>query len=120
MDMTNKEYGQYVNAKSQPSHVGKNCLWAFFVGGIICTLGQCLLNFYQGPCGLEKEDAAAAVDEFFDAGPSDKVLILSVAFPGEDAYSVQLWYRDGKAVCSFNEDGIEVRSLDDLLAYFRV
>ena len=61
MDMTNKEYGQYVNAKSQPSHVGKNCLWAFFVGGIICTLGQCLLNFYQGPCSLEQEDAAAAV-----------------------------------------------------------
>ena len=61
MDMTNKEYGQYVNAKSQPSHVVKNCLWAFFVGGLICTLGQCLLNFSQGPCSLEQEDAAAAV-----------------------------------------------------------
>ena len=61
MDMTNKEYGQYVNAKSQPSHVGRNCLWAFFVGGLICTLGQCLLNFYQSSCGLEQDDAAAAV-----------------------------------------------------------
>ncbi len=61
MDMTNKEYGQYVNAKSQSSPTWKNCLWAFCVGGIICTLGQCLLNFYKGPCGLEQDDAAAAV-----------------------------------------------------------
>ena len=43
MDMTNKEYGQYVNAKSKSSPSLKNCLWAFCVGGLICTLGQLLL-----------------------------------------------------------------------------
>ena len=61
MDMTNTDYGKYVNSKSQPSPTGKNCLWAFCVGGLICTLGQFLLNFYQNSCGLEKDDAAAAV-----------------------------------------------------------
>lgn len=61
MDMTNTDYGKYVNAKSQPSPSGKNCLWAFCVGGLICTLGQLLLNFYQSSWGLEKDDAAAAV-----------------------------------------------------------
>lgn len=61
MDMTNKEYGTYVNGKSKSSPCLKNCLWAFFVGGLICTLGQLLLNFYQNSCGLEKDDAAAAV-----------------------------------------------------------
>jgi stage V sporulation protein AC len=61
MDMTNTDYGKYVNSKSQPSPIGKNCLWAFCVGGLICTLGQFLLNFYQNSCGLEKDDAAAAV-----------------------------------------------------------
>ena len=67
----------------------------------------------------EGADAVAVVDEFFDSGPTDKVLNLSVVFSGEAAYSVQLWYRGGKAVCSLNEDGIEVRSLEDILAYFR-
>ena len=68
----------------------------------------------------EGEDAVEVVDEFFESGPTDKVLNLSVAFPGEEAYGVQLWYRGGKAVCSLNEDGVEVESLEDLLAYFRV
>lgn len=67
----------------------------------------------------EGEAAAAVVDEFFDAGPSDRILNLSIAFSGEAAYSVQLWYRGGKAVCSLNEDGFEVGSLEDILAYFR-
>lgn len=61
MDMTNKEYGQYVNAKSRSSPSVKNCLWAFCVGGLICTLGQLLLNFYKNYCGLEPDDAAGAV-----------------------------------------------------------
>lgn len=61
MDMTNKEYGQYVNARSKSSPSVKNCLWAFCVGGLICTLGQLLLTFYKDYCGLEQDDAAAAV-----------------------------------------------------------
>lgn len=61
MDMTNKEYGQYVNAKSRSSPSVKNCLWAFCVGGLICTLGQLLLTFYKDYCGLEPDDAAGAV-----------------------------------------------------------
>ena len=55
MDMTNKEYGSYVNGKSKPSPCLKNCVWAFCVGGLICTLGQLLLNFYQNNCALEKD-----------------------------------------------------------------
>lgn len=61
MDMTNKEYGQYVNARSRSSPSVKNCLWAFCVGGLICTLGQLLLTFYKNYCGLEPDDAAGAV-----------------------------------------------------------
>ncbi|MCI9264122.1 MAG: stage V sporulation protein AC [Oscillospiraceae bacterium] len=60
MDMTNTDYGKYVNSKSQPSPIGKDCLWAFCVGGLICTIGQGLLNFYMN-WGMEKDDAAAAV-----------------------------------------------------------
>ena len=41
------------------SHVGRNCLWAFAVGGLICCLGEMLLNLYGG-LGLEQQDAATA------------------------------------------------------------
>ena len=60
MDMTNKEYGQYVNGKSKPSPIGKNMVWAFLVGGLICTLGQGLLNLYKR-AGLSADDAGTAV-----------------------------------------------------------
>ena len=60
MDMTNKEYGAYVNGKSKPSPCLKNCLWAFCVGGLICVIGQLLLTFYQNTCHLERDWAAAA------------------------------------------------------------
>ena len=60
MDMTNKEYGQYVNAKSKPSPLGRDMLWAFVVGGLICTIGQALLNLYRN-AGMGRDDAGSAV-----------------------------------------------------------
>ena len=60
MDMTNKEYGQYVNAKSKPSPLGRDMLWAFVVGGLICTVGQALLNLYQH-AGMGRDHARSAV-----------------------------------------------------------
>lgn len=56
MDMTNKEYGEYVNGKSKPSPILKNLIWAFVIGGLICTVGQGLLNLYK-KAGLTVEDA---------------------------------------------------------------
>jgi len=60
MDMTNKDYGKYVNAKSKPSPSWKNCIWAFCVGGLICTAGQGLMELFLY-FGLPRDDAAAAV-----------------------------------------------------------
>ncbi len=58
--MTNQDYGKLVNERSKPSPIGKNIVWAFLVGGAICTAGQGLLNFYQS-YGLDKEQAGTAV-----------------------------------------------------------
>lgn len=58
--MTNQDYGKLVNEKSRPSPMGKNLVWAFLVGGAICTIGQGLSNLYQS-CGLDKEQAGTAV-----------------------------------------------------------
>lgn len=60
MNMSNQEYGKYVSGKAKPSPIWKNCLWAFCVGGLICTAGQGLMNAYQS-AGLEKEDAGTLV-----------------------------------------------------------
>lgn len=60
MNMSNQEYGKYVSSKAKPSPIWKDCLWAFCVGGVICTGGQALMNLYQG-AGLEEEDAGTLV-----------------------------------------------------------
>ena len=71
--MTNRDYERLVNAKAKPSPMGKNLLWAFLVGGTICTLGQGLLNLY-GSWGLDKDQAATAV--------SVTLIFLSALFTG--------------------------------------
>ena len=60
MKMSNQEYGKYVSGKAKPSPLWKDCLWAFCVGGLICTIGQGLRNDYQG-AGLNQEDAGTLV-----------------------------------------------------------
>ncbi|MBQ3215506.1 MAG: stage V sporulation protein AC [Oscillospiraceae bacterium] len=59
MEMTEKEYGQLIKKLSPPSPMGKDCLGAFVVGGLICALGQWLLNRYSG-WGLEETAAGTA------------------------------------------------------------
>ncbi|MCT4593313.1 MAG: stage V sporulation protein AC [Anaeromicrobium sp.] len=54
-----EEYVAYVEAKSPKPTYLKNCIWAFIVGGLICTLGQFIYNLYKG-LGLDKMDASTA------------------------------------------------------------
>ena len=58
--MTNQEYGKLVNGHSAPSPMGKNLAWTFFVGGLICTAGQGLMNLYQS-WGMSRDDAGTGV-----------------------------------------------------------
>ena len=57
--MTNEEYKQYTERHAPRSPAGKNLLWAFLVGGLICCLGQFLMNLYLS-LGLDEESAATA------------------------------------------------------------
>ena len=47
---TKQEYSDYVDKKSPNSPILKNCFNAFWVGGLICSIGQILMDFckYQG------------------------------------------------------------------------
>lgn len=57
--MTEKEYEKLVQKASPKSPIGKDCLNAFWIGGLICVLGQILTNSY-GALGLDKDAAATA------------------------------------------------------------
>ena len=47
---TKQEYLDYVDKKSPNSPILKNCFNAFWVGGLICTIGQFIFEFckYKG------------------------------------------------------------------------
>ena len=57
---TKKEYQEYVNKKSPNSPIIKNCFNAFWVGGLICSIGQIIMDFciYKG---LTKENSGTVV-----------------------------------------------------------
>ncbi len=57
--MTQKQYAKLVQQISPKSPVGKDCLMAFLVGGLICLLGQCCITLYTS-LGLPKEEAGTA------------------------------------------------------------
>lgn len=57
--MTEKEYSELVGELSPKSPILKDCLNAFWIGGLICALGQLFLNCYGG-FGLDKEAAGTA------------------------------------------------------------
>ena len=57
--MTEKEYGKLVQDMSPKSPMWKDCIFAFVIGGLICALGQFLLNCY-GKLGLDETNAGTA------------------------------------------------------------
>ncbi len=58
--MTEKEYEKMAQALAPKSPMRKDCLLAFVVGGLICTLGQLLMKGYLA-LEMEKTDASGAV-----------------------------------------------------------
>ena len=61
MNIDKKEYKKYAKARAPKSPIVKNCIKAFLVGGLICTIGQVLLNVYKELCGLGEETAGTLV-----------------------------------------------------------
>ena len=51
-------YQEYVDSVTPKANLGGRMLKAFLVGGIICTIGQGIVECLQG-IGLEQEDASA-------------------------------------------------------------
>lgn len=57
-DYLKVHYQQVIDEVKPKPPVLKNCIWAFVVGGLICLLGQLIINFLQMK-GVEKEAATS-------------------------------------------------------------
>ena len=57
--MTEKQYERLVGELAPKSPLWKDCLNAFWIGGLICVLGQLVMNGYTA-LGLDKENAGTA------------------------------------------------------------
>ena len=58
--MTSKEYAKLVQSMAPKSPIWKDCFHAFWIGGLICDLGQLIMNGYLA-LDLSKEDAGTAM-----------------------------------------------------------
>ena len=75
--MTEKQYGALVARMAPKSPMWRDCLNAFWIGGLICVVGQIFTNCY-GAWGLEKQDAGTAA--------SMPLVALSALLPGLSVY----------------------------------
>lgn len=75
--MDASQYKEFSDKKSPRSPVLKNCVKAFFIGGLICILGEALSKIYAG-FGMGKEEAGALV--------SVSLIFLSMLFTGLGIY----------------------------------
>ena len=58
---SNEEYNDYVEQVTPKHSCFQNCLWAFLIGGIICTIGEGISQLLQNFWGLGKDDAGSYV-----------------------------------------------------------
>ena len=77
MNMSKKEYNRYVARLAQKSPLGKDLLRGFPVGGLICVIGQLILNGFTA-LDLSEQDAAAAT--------SVSLVFLSAVLTGLSVY----------------------------------
>ena len=57
--MNEKEYNKLVQSLAPKSPIVKDCIFAFLIGGLICTIGQVFMNLYSY-FGLDETDAGTA------------------------------------------------------------
>lgn len=77
MNMSKKEYNRNVARLAQKSPLGKDLLRSFLVGGLICVIGQLILNGFTA-LDLSEQDAAAAT--------SVSLVFLSAVLTGLSVY----------------------------------
>ena len=78
MDMSPKEYQDYVQQKAKKSPIFKDVVLAFVIGGLICVVGQAIQDGWSA-MGLNQEDAGTAT--------SICMVLLSALLTGFNLYN---------------------------------
>ena len=78
MDITPKEYQDYVAKKQKKSPIVKDTILAFLIGGAICALGQGIQELWTA-AGLDKESAGTMT--------SVSLVFLSILLTGLNLYN---------------------------------
>ena len=78
MDMSPKEYKNYVEQKAKKSPIVKDVVLAFVIGGLICVVGQAIQDGWSA-VGLNQEDAGTAT--------SVCLVLLSALLTGFNLYN---------------------------------
>ena len=75
--MTEKEYGKLIGEMAPKSPIVKDCFNAFWIGGLICCIGQLIINGYTA-LGLDETNAGTAT--------SMSLVVLSALLTGLSLY----------------------------------
>lgn len=76
--ISNEEYNKYVEQVTPTYSLWKNCFNAFWVGGLICLLGELIFSFFKNYLGMGETDAASYESLF--------LILLSVTLTGFNIY----------------------------------
>ena len=82
INMTDKEYSDFVDTKSEKSNITKNLFFAFLVGGLICVLGQIIKNIAMY-YGINEDD-------------SSTICTISLIFLGAFLTAINVYSKLGK------------------------
>ncbi len=75
--MDRKSYDQLAKSKTPSSPTWKNCIWAFVIGGLICVIGQVIVNFAKSQ-GADQKTASTLA--------SCTIVFLGALFTGLGLY----------------------------------
>lgn len=76
--ISNEEYNDYVEKVTPTYNIWKNCFHAFWIGGLICVIGEFIFFLFTNQLGFSKEDAASYESMF--------LILLSVILTGFNLY----------------------------------
>ena len=77
MEINKDAYNAYVKEVTPVNPVWKNIVRAFVTGGIICTIGQAVLNWLMSYGMDEKTAAAWNLDSGIAVGNTDRIQYIS-------------------------------------------
>ena len=76
--ISNEAYNEYVEQITPTYSLWKNCFNAFWVGGLICLIGEFIFTFFQHTMGMNETDAASY--------ESMMLIVLSIILTGFNIY----------------------------------